>query len=61
MKAKDLAEKLLMFPDYDVHFAFSDDNGQGFGGSPQSRTFDDIEVIKLEYLDGEIILSGSER
>ena len=58
MKAKDLAELIYKYPDFDVRFSFL--QGEDIIDNIHLRTFKDVEVIDLGHSDKVIVLGGSE-
>ena len=59
MKSKELAEKLLENPDFDVEFSFSENDNSTWRLS--IRRFNNIEICDIGYSDKIIVLSGNER
>lgn len=57
MKAKELAERLLKNPDFDIVFSIID-SPVGFGYN--IRKFKDIGIANIEYNDKTITLGGME-
>lgn len=58
MKAKELAEKLLRHPDFDVRFSFVERDNSRWGLT--IRSFEDIDIIDIGYSDKVILLGGNE-
>ncbi|ADZ82691.1 hypothetical protein [Cellulosilyticum lentocellum] len=56
MKAKDLAEKLLEYQDFDVQFNFTD----GFSKFPNVRHFKVTGISDIGHSDKVLILDGVE-
>ena len=63
MKAKELAEELLKYPDFDVEFTAWEKitNNESEGGSyPFLIKFNNIEVCDIGHSDKVIALTGKE-
>lgn len=58
MIAKELAEKLLQYPEYNVQFGFMEPDESNYGIS--LRTFENIEITDIGHSDKVIMLSGKE-
>lgn len=58
MKAKELAQELLKYPDFEVEFCISDDENSSW---PKLRNFNHIEICDIAHSDKIIVLDGEER
>ena len=58
MKAKELAEELLKYPDFEVEFCISDDGDSSW---PKLRNFNHIEICDIAHSDKIIVLDGVEK
>lgn len=58
MKAREIAEKLMKNPDFEVKFNFIEKDDSSWGLT--CRSFENIDVIDIGYSDGVIVLSGDE-
>lgn len=59
MKARELAEKLLQYPDFEVRFCFIEPDGSHYGIS--LRSFEDIDIADIGHSEKKIILGGDEK
>ena len=59
MKAKELADKLLQYPDFNVSFSFMEPDGSHYGIC--LRSFNDIDIADIGHSDKVIVLGGEER
>ena len=59
MKARELADALLQYPDFDVCFSFGEPDGGEWGYTV--RTFDDISIKDIGHSDKVLALGGAER
>lgn len=57
MKAKELAEKLLEHPEFEVTFSFHIPDGRGL---TKSITFYNVDICDIGYSDKIISLQGDE-
>lgn len=58
MKARELAEKLMKNPDFDVKFSFTEEDGSEWGLT--CRSFENVDIADIGHSDGVIVLSGDE-
>lgn len=59
MKARELAEKLMEHPDFDVEFIFSEEFNEN-DKWPTIRKFNNISIGDIGHSDKIIILDGEE-
>lgn len=59
MKARELAEKLLQYPDFEVRFCFMEPDDSHYG--IRLRSFEHIDIDDIGHSEKEIILGGEER
>ena len=59
MKARELAEKLMEHPDFDVEFIFSEEFNKN-DKWPTIRKFNNINISDIGHSDKIIILDGEE-
>lgn len=61
MKAKDLAERLLKYPDFDVKFSFNETEDFKISNwGTDIREFNNIQVGDIGYSSKIILLDGDE-
>lgn len=58
MKAKELAEKLLRYPDFDIRFSFMEKDNSEWGIT--LRSFEDVDITDIGHSDKLIVLGGKE-
>jgi hypothetical protein len=58
MKAKDLANELLKYPDFEVSFSFGERDNSSWGYTV--RQFDNISIGDIGHSDKVILLDGTE-
>lgn len=58
MKSKELAEKLLKYPDFEIDFCFSELDNSDYGMTV--RVFNNIAIGDIGHSDKKIRLSGEE-
>lgn len=59
MTAKELADKLLEHPNFEVRFSFMEPDGSHYGFVV--RTFENLSVSDIGHSDKVMILGGDER
>ena len=61
MKAKELAEELLKYPDFEVELCISDSMTTWDSPWPKLRNFDCVNICDIAHSDKIIVLDGVEK